>query len=510
MSSKSKTEIAISGLKHYYDGLSNPQLAFYHRVPRQLIQEWREGRRGPPVKGEIHRDVVHIGALGSGKSVGGLFTAIALSCLIPDNLGVVVRKRWEELKNHVIDEMFRLADEMTDGNRKALMSDPRAIGGSYEITVYTMGRPSKIIVKPEPDGTDRFIEDSFKGPEFGWFLCDELTQLRQATWDTLRGRLRRRFPHVSASESSTLWAGLAMSNPPFAGHWLADDVTDVAREQEATEDLTTDDPLIIRSKMDDNPFLPKEYIIAEKRKYRNDPIRYRMYIEGEDGLSIDGRPVFGDIFQGGTHTEDNLKYNPFTPLVVGLDFGWHHPAAVFLQQDRDGCINILGELMGDEETAESFGMRVLDYIKQVFPKISDVQYFGDPAGAQQTDKGDPTIAILGRLGIHVAYRFMPIDPGLDLIRKLLGTLRNKRPRLMLHTTRCSILIKGFIGGYYYKQAKGGVSTPKPYKDGFYDHPMDALRYALGNICGDYDDGLKKKNWPKFAKGPTRRTSPIVV
>jgi len=507
MPAKKNTEIAISGLKRYYEGLSVPQLAFYHRVPRILVQDWKEGRRGPPEAHEIHRDVVHIGALGSGKSVGGFFTAIALSCLVPDNLGIIVRKRWEELKNHVIDEMFRLADEMTDGNRKALMSDPKAIGGSYEITVYTLGAPSKIIVKPEPDGTDRAIEDSFKGPEFGWFLLDEQTQLREATWETLRGRLRRQFPHLTSQQASMLWAGLSMSNPPFAGHWLADNVTEVCQELEAKGDLTTEDPLILRSRMDDNPHLPKEYISAEKRKYRNDPIRYRMYIEGQDGLSIDGRPVFGDTFRGGEHTSKELKYNPFLPLVVGLDFGWHHPAAVFLQQDQKGCVNILGELIGQEETAEDFGGRVLDYIKQVFPKVTEVIYFGDPAGAQQSDKGDPTIVILARLGIRVGYRHMLIDPGLDLIRQLLGTLRGSRPRLMFHPDRCPVLVKAFIGGYHYKQGKGGVSSPKPHKDGFYDHPVDALRYALGSICGEYfkDD---KKNWPKFAKGAQRKEMPI--
>jgi len=176
-----KTELAIGGLRKYYESLSEAQLAFYHRVSRKVIRAWKEGRRGPPQPEEVHRDVVHIGALGSGKTVGGLFTAIALSCFIPDNLGVIVRKNWESLENHLIRELFNLADVATDGNRSHLLSDPKRVGGSYEIEAYTTGKPSKIIIKPEPDGIDRFIEDSFKGPEFGWFLLDELSQLRENT-----------------------------------------------------------------------------------------------------------------------------------------------------------------------------------------------------------------------------------------------------------------------------------------------------------------------------------------
>jgi len=178
----------------------------------------------------------------------------------------------------------------------------------------------------------------------------------------------------------------------------------------------------------------------------------------------------------------------------------------FMQMNKDGNINVLGELMGQEETAEEFGRRVKDYVQQTFPKIKEVEYYGDPAGAQQTDKGDPTIAILARLGIRVGYRFIPIDPGLNLIRSLLGTMRRGRPRLVYHRDRCPILIKAKIGGYHYKQGRGGVTSPKPNKDGFYDHLQDAERYALTNICGVYNDkdDERKQEWPKYAKGMERK------
>jgi len=305
-----------------------------------------------------------------------------------------------------------------------------------------------------------------------------------------------------------LRAGLGMSNPTYTGHWLVDNLADIHQEAEATNLLTIQDPLLLRSTMEDNPHLGADYVEAEKRKYRNDPIKYRMYILGEDGLDVDGRPVFGDVFKSELHTSNALIYNPFTTLTVGLDFGWHRPAAIFMQMDKSGCINVLGELMGQEETAEEFGMRVKDYVQQVFPEIKEIEYYGDPAGAQKTDKGDPTISILARMGIRVGYRFLPIDPGLNLIRSLLGTMRRGRPRLVYNIQRCPIIIKAKIGGYHYKQGRGGMTSPKPNKDGFYEHLQDAERYALTNLCGVYsdsDDG-KDKQWPKYAKGMERKTT----
>lgn len=499
---KTELEKAHQGILDYYNSLGEHQLAFYHRVPRERIRKWKSGEMGPPLASECHRDVIHIGALGSGKSVGGLYTAIALSVFIPDNFGIIVRKRWEELRNHVVDELYRLADDITGGRSEALLGKPKIVGGSYEIVVQTADpkRPSRIIIKPEPDGTDRAIEDSFKGPEFGWFLLDEATSLREATWRALLGRLRRKFPGKSDAENAALRAGLAMTNPPFAGNWIHDNVALPYDTMRAQEELTRRDTLVIRSTMEDNLHLDDDYIANVKHQFRNDPIRYRMYVLGEDGINIEGRPVFGDAFQSKFHL-DKLKLNPHLPLIVGMDFGWHHPAAVFLQKTPEGYINVLGEILGNEMTAEEFGKAVLDYISANYPNARQVEYYGDPAGAQQTDKGDPTIVIMAKMGIRIGFRKMEINPGLDLIRDLLGTMRQHRPRLVFDDSNCPILVKAMIGGYHYKQARTGMVKPMPNKDGFYDHLVDAFRYALTNICGVYGQDTYNKNQEMPTKIP---------
>lgn len=470
----------------------------YFGVDKEVAEAiWKRKIAGPP-KGSTFRDAINIGGRGSAKTYISLYTALSLSTDYEDNLGIIVRRHWNELKNSIILDFRKVLEQVTDGHPEYLVEGPNRKEGYYEYVVFTRGKPSYILVKPEPEkASDREIEDAFKGPEYGWFLCDELTQLKRITWSTLQDNLRR--PHIHNRR------GLGMTNPPTKGHWLYE----LAREQEAaTARGERAQVLIIRSRMEDNPYLPSDYIENMKRKYKNDPVRYAMYVEGRDGIELEGTPVFKGAYKIGVNDGD-LKYDPFRPLVVGMDFGWNRAAAIFLQVTQLGYLNILGEMRAEHMTVERFGNAVRDYIKQNYPKIplSMVEYFGDPAG-RQTDQtsGQTAIAILrDKCGMHVRWSKVRREVGLDMMREALTDygINAARPRLVLDKSRCHDLITGFIGGYRWRQS-GGVTKPEPHKDGYFDHYMDALRYALQNVMGVrqkqkqftepiFADGMKPRN-----------------
>jgi hypothetical protein len=512
MAKREKVQIAIDGVLDYYKSLTEPQLAVYHRVPRGLIHSWKEGLRGEPRAEESIQNVIHVGALGSGKSAEQRFGEIALSCLIPDNYGVIVRKRWEELLNHVYDDLLRAANSMTGGMADHLMSKPKKVGASYEIIVYTTSAPSRIIIKPEVEGTPEQIATHFKGPEYGWCSLEELDGLQEITWDTLIGRLRRKFfklftreaweqagwpvvlgehddPYFNwvAKMSSYLWAAVGVCNPPYDGHWV-DRRTKKGEAEEAREELKRGSTLVVRSCMEDNVrYLGRDYIDAQKELYKDDPVQYDMLILGRNGIRIGGVPVYGKQFRSDLHTSETLMYNPFKPLLVGLDFGFLRPVAVFAQEDADGCLNILGELCPENKSAEQFGELIWDYIQQYFPKLqAGVSFFGDHAGTQRTDKGETTIERLAGLGIDVMSQPLDLDDSLNSVRRLLTHMMGEplRPRLMLHRSNCPILTQAMIGGYYYKMTQG-QREPKPYKtsDNHMDDVCDALRYLIANCFG---------------------------
>lgn len=516
-----KREVAIKGLKAFYDKLFEPQLAMYHRVPRNRIADWRQldpdslqwKAQGaePPQPDEAVQNVMGIGALSSGKSHLEQYLCIISSVFVPDNLGVIVRKRWEELLNHVIRDLYKFADQLTDGNRKAIISDPKKVGGSYEIRVETPWEvPSYIIVKPEPDGPEAALEEHWKGPEYGWIALEEGKDLTKTTWRTLIGRLRRKFYKMFPREpgespvhyerrvhkqSSYLWWSLMVTNPPYYGHWI-DEESKKYEAMEAAGELTRDDVLVIRSKMDDNPYTPDTYKRTQKRLFMDDPVQYAMLIEGKNGVKVEGIGVYRDYFRSDLHADDSVRYHPSLPLLVGMDFGYHRPAAVFLQETSDGQYNVIREWCPTRLEVEDFGKGCLDIIQKEFPRHlepgAEVYFYGDVAGHQKSDKGDTSIARLAGLGINVIAQRLELSDSLDIVRNCLSKMlgRPMRPRLMINGTKCPVLLQAMAGGYYYP-IKHGQRDPRPFKtpENHFDDVCDALRYVMANVIGPYGKSM---------------------
>jgi hypothetical protein len=512
LAKRSRTEVAIQGLQEVYKSLNEPQLAAFHRVSRDRIASWKSGEIASPEVGGVFQNVLHIGGLASGKSFEQRFQELALSAFIPNNRGVIVRKRWEELLNHIYDSMRGFVIEYIGAEFvPALMSEPKRIGSSFEIKVYTTGTPSSIFLKNEPDGPDRHIEDHFKGDEYGWVSLEEATDLREITWRALKGRIRRKFPEqfpeslwekeglpgenyqdYLSRRSSALWAALAVTNPPYEGHWI-DKKSKESEKEMALGELTRYGDLIVRSGIIDNlDVMGQEYYDALKEEFKNDPVGYAMMIEGKNGILIEGTPVYGKHFRSDLHCSEDIGYHPFQPLLVGFDFGYLRPAVVFAQEDGD-CFNILGELCPENKTAEELGELALDYIAKEFSALqAPVHYFGDHAGIQRTDKGDTTIERLANIGIPVLSQRLEIDSSLNTVRNLLSTMMGDpiRPRLMIRSDRCPTLTQAMSGGYYYKM-RNGMLEPKPFKtvDNHMDDVCDALRYLLANVVGPYGNNL---------------------
>lgn len=429
------------------------------------------------------------GAYGCGKSYILDYVGINLSVNQPGNLGLIARKRFEQLINTTLATFYGIIDEATDGDREALICDTNDANGAIEIFLRTTGEPSKIVFRIEPDGTEEMIRDSFKGYELGWFGLDEMTQLKKVTYDTLATRLRR---------PGFVLAGLGASNPAGSKHWFT------KRVQASEEELSLGarpDELIIRARAFDNPFLRADYIEELKNQFRNDPDGYDMYVLGLDGMDITGKPVFRKDFNDKVHVDALLKPSVFQPLYVGLDFGYHNPAAVWLQRDDRDRFNVLGELHPEDIGVDTFADLILDFNRRHLPqfKADKIFYFGDPAGAQATDKGDPTILRLAQKGIHVRHMTSEINPGIEAIRQLLQKSIDGRPRLVFHP-RCRQLVEAFRGAYYYRERTDGTYTETPFKDGTYDHIVDALRYAIVNLTLKGNHGGKL---PAAAEGLRR-------
>lgn len=218
--------------------------------------------------------------------------------------------------------------------------------------------------------------------------------------------------------------------------------------------------------------------------------------EREYGLlwgSVVGTPVFRPIYKKAIH-EVEMEPLEKAEVMVGLDFGFTRPAAVFSQFDGTGQLGLRRELLGEDETIDRFGARVRSILRADFRDCS-AAFYGDPAGHQRNDRSERTsIQILKDLyGFRVKTRPSEIIQGIDRIRLHLLARSDGRPGIVVDPVQCPKLAYGFARGY----VRSENDPEKPHKDGYYDHLFDALRYKAIHV-------LKP---PKRKKGRPGRQTP---
>lgn len=196
-----------------------------------------------------------------------------------------------------------------------------------------------------------------------------------------------------------------------------------------------------------------------------------------------GEPFFA-TFNRATHVRP-CKYDPSLPLLRGWDFGRAHPACVWSQLGRDGILRVLYSYMGTNVNLFKFAPLVISETNARFPGAKVVTDYGDPAGAQETDKGSSTAILFIEFGITINHRFSYIEEGLKMIEQRLIVREDGNPGLLIDPINKD-LIDGFAGGYELdSQAIAKTDAVKllsrPKKDGYFDHLMDALRYTFVNL-----------------------------
>lgn len=211
------------------------------------------------------------------------------------------------------------------------------------------------------------------------------------------------------------------------------------------------------------------------RESKSNPEFAREY--GRLWGSVVGVPVFSPLYRRAVHEREMEPIKGAT-VLRGWDFGFVHPACVWAQQDTTGQLGIRRELLGADETIEQFGARVVAHTAEWFPNAKEFRDFGDPAGHQRNDKSErSSIQILKDVyGIRVRTRPSEIRQGIDRIRLALTPRADGAPNLLVDASTCPKLAYGFARSYI----RDDHDPEKPYKDGFYDHLFDALRYmAIG-------------------------------
>lgn len=515
--------LTLTGIRDFWNTMSPHQRALALAIERRYAEQYND--TALPDWVPVFQNVLAIGGKGSGKTIAGAYTIAHLAINTPDGMGVIVRKRHEQLRNTFLADFYAMLDQFTKcsdpecpkgkdphGHREALVIKEGEKDGAVEVYVHTImpGHPCKLIFRIEPEGDDRTVADSFKSYNLNFFLLEEASQLNEQTFIELCDRLRRPQPWRNGPP---VYRGYVLSNPTTKSYWLAKLASKYEQQMLAYNPRQSDDPihnqipegLVIRSKLTDNPWLPIDYVEQVKRRYINDPVKYDMFVNGIDGIDIEGRPVFSGHFDRSQNVSEHVRFASDRPLIRGWDFGYHNPACVFAQETEQGGLNVLAEFRLQNVYIEEFVDAVKKYTVEHFPYAGRdgrfIRDFGDYAGTQQTDKEHTTIQRAHQRGVTILTRpNTKIESGLDVLRKLMsegykmpiaaqlgaaGEAMSRR-RLRIHP-RCEELIDAIAYGYHYQVYKNGQESTTPKKDNKYDHIIDALRYLTINTFGLADD-----------------------
>lgn len=249
--------------------------------------------------------------------------------------------------------------------------------------------------------------------------------------------------------------------------------------------------------------LPAAKIAAALSIYPPTHPKHRTMILGLRGLNVVGQAVYRSQYVQDVH-HVRLGYSRSLPLLVGIDFGKHHPCAVFCQMPYYGGLHVLGGLLGQDMYIDDFAPLVKRYLAEWFPKVPEVKYCCDPAGTHQNSQGTrfTGLDILKQNGIK-PVRFKDNSNAPDVrgacIEKIGGYMHrrtvngecfavNDAPLFLVLTPEQAMpeafVADGLAGGYVWDDhmvSVGSKQMRRPKKDGYYEHGMNCLEYIELNF-----------------------------
>jgi len=397
-----------------------------------------------------HRFVAFFGGYGSGKTTVGCIKAVWTCLLYSGVNGLVARKTEGEIKEAllpVLDWVLSyLPDDFVHWRREDREVLVRALDGGV----------SRIIWRPldEPK--------KLQGLNLGFFYLDEAVEIEEEFWRVLLSRLRQDVGPRKA------WV---TSIPPPVNHWLY-------RLFIQHEGVSKDEYGYVQASSYDNPYLPEDYlerleqVLSEREK--------RRLIWGEFERALYGVPIFGD-FSVETHviSEDEAWSEVRgTAIYRGIDFGYAHPAAVWVGLDEWQRLIVLDEFMGEGMTMGQFVAFLRAKDKEIELKHGKkvVADFCDPHGTYKTDMAQiDRFMYLKREGFNPIPSVCKIEESINRIEKLLTTIVKGKPCLRI-SERCVKIIQGMLAEWVWDD-KGKLDA------GETEHILDALRYCVMGLVG---------------------------
>ena len=326
---------------------------------------------------------------------------------------------------------------------------PPKLFGEYRVTDHTYiitkfpGVHLEIMFRAldRPDQVSNLLSLEVTG---AWF--NEAREIPIAIIDAMDGRIGR---YPSGRDGGASWYGIIMdSNPP------SDDSVLYKRFEVIRPEgwKIFKQPSGLSVHAENTKHLPKNYYINLAKG--KDEMYKRIYIDGQYGYLVSGKPVF-QSFRDNIHVAPHqLEPQKGLDVLVGMDFALQ-PACIIGQITTLGQLQIL-----DEVVSEGMGLRqfcdnkLLPLLRLKYFGMN-VMGFGDPSGVARAPTDESTCFEVLQ-GPEVGLRnIVPaptnaILPRVAAVENFLNKMYAGEPSFIL-SPNCHYLRKAMNGGYHYEK-----------------------------------------------------------
>jgi len=450
--------------------------------------------------GELFYDWV-VGPVGSGKTTGIFMKLIYMAGLQkpgPDGIrrtrAVIVRNTGQQLQDTTLNSWFTWFKPGQAGSWEITRKQFTLRYGDVECEV--LFRP---LDTPQDVARVLSLEVTFA-------IVDEFVEIPQAIIDALSARCGR-YPSAVMG-GATNWGMWGSSNPSTEDNWWFDHLHQGETVIQPGEGVSLHHRMVLDQRnaryfLQPSGFSPAaentDHLPGGRAYYTNQAkgktdAWIKQFLEAEWGYSVAGKPVVG-AFNSRIHVSPKpLRFDPNLHLVAGFDPGLGGSGMVFGQEDLEGRLFVLGEIVASGLGAGRFiSERLKPYLKRQFPELRPDGFTIAPDPAANNRSANDESTILATMKRHFPCSIetnnrLPLR--LEAIDHFATGLAFGMPKLVIDDRACPQLVRALKGGWRYKldakeQIKGGGNA-MPEKNA-HSHVGDGFGY----LCRYFHRGTLK-------------------
>lgn len=438
-----------------------------------------------------------MGPIGSGKSVACCIEIVSRALAMPPAPDGIRYSRWVAIRNtypELKSTLIKTWEEWVPPTVAPIKWDTPI---SSRMKISDIGDGTGIdlevlfLALDKPQDVKKLLSLELTG---AWI--NEAKEIDKSTLTMLTGRVGR-YPSKNKMGGTPYWSGIIMdTNPMDEDHWYYH----LAEEERPQGYRFFRQPGAVT--YSNGKYLPngaaeniQNHTLGMDYYLRQIPGKdhewIKVYIMGEYGAVMDGKPVYPE-YSDLSHCPDlDVKPMEKQPIMLGWDFGLT-PSCIIGQLSPRGQLIILDEVISDNMGIRQFANEVVvPYLSSHYKDFS-ILSTGDPAGVQRAQSNESTcLDELKLAGIPTQPAWTnDFTARREAVAGFLNKMVDGKPAFLL-SQKCRTLRKGFLGGYCYKrvQVSGGRFKDKPDKNE-YSHPHDALQYLALSLSEQRNRMLK--------------------